>query len=105
VASLNHIRPPEGIPFRFLPVGIRSKGGKRPRLAIGLRREEVAILSTEEEHEAEQDAQQPFVETLAPARGESLDGPSAPARGGDQGKENLLAFRNRAAALIRFVLQ
>ena len=41
---------------------------ERPRLAVGARRDEVAILGVEQEDEAEQNGQQSFVEMLRSAR-------------------------------------
>src|ERR1700730_2524604 len=46
---------------------------KRPRLAVSARWDEVAILRIEEEHEAKEDGQQPFIKMLAPARRQGLD--------------------------------
>ena len=46
---------------------------KRPRLAVGTRGDEVAILGIEEKHEPEQNGQQPFIKMLGPARRQSFD--------------------------------
>ena len=46
---------------------------KRPRLAVGARRDEVAILGIEQKHEAEEDGQQPFIKMLGSARRQGLD--------------------------------
>src|SRR5438045_2764060 len=46
---------------------------KCPRLAVGARWDEVAILPIEEEHEPKEDGQQPFIKMLAPARRQGLD--------------------------------
>ena len=43
---------------------------KRPPLAVSARWDEVAILRIEEEHEAKEDGQQPFIKMLVGAPGD-----------------------------------
>ena len=46
---------------------------ERSRLAVGARRDEVAILGIEEKHEPEENGQQSFIEMFGPARCQSFD--------------------------------
>ena len=53
--------------------GRHSLEHKGPRLAVGARRDQIAIFGIEQEHEPEQNSQQAFIEMLRPARCQSLD--------------------------------
>ena len=72
---------------------------KRPRLAVGARRDEVAILGIEQKHEAEEDGQQSLIEMLWPARRQSLDA-SLGRRNGDREAARASAPSTCAASLV-----